>query len=744
MAASPASWSLDALRKVVSRHWGFEGFRPLQQPAMRAVLQGRDSVVVMPTGGGKSLCYQAPAVLRGDTTVVVSPLIALMKDQVDGLQACGVPAVQIDSSQGPEERSACEREVARGAVRLLFVSPERLVLPGFQRLLERLRVRTFAIDEAHCISHWGHDFRPEYRQLDRLKDLFPGASVHAYTATATERVRQDIIDQLRLQDPEVLVGDFDRPNLTYRVLARTDLKRQVFEALDRHRGEAGIVYCIRRREVDDLTATLRKLGFRASPYHAGLSAEERRATQDAFRAEGCDVVVATVAFGMGIDRSNIRYVLHTGMPKSLEHYQQETGRAGRDGLEAECVLLHSGADFFTWKSILERSAGEPGVDPAFLPGALQHLDDMDRYCRGAVCRHRALVQYFGQPYQPASCGACDLCLGDTETVPDARVVAQKILSCVARLKERFGIVHTVSVLRGENTEAVRKRGHDRLSTYGLLRDHPKADIREWVYQLIGQGVLLQEGDEYPLLRLNAASWEVMRGQREVRLLQPVRRKRVKESKADTGSWDGVDRTLFELLRGVRSRLAAERGVPPYVIFSDATLRALSRTRPSSLEGMRLVYGIGDAKLRDFGPQFHQVIVDYCRDHRVTADVPGAPADPAPPGPEAPPGTRPRRAFELFREGAAVEDVMHQLGRARATVVDYLCDFIRRERPASVTTWVPEAAYHQIAGAARRVGTERLKPIFVALGGRFGYDEIRLVVTHLMSRADLPPGLPGTG
>src|SRR5439155_6964987 len=288
---------------------------------------------------------------------------------------------------------------------------------------------------------------------------------------------------------------------------RFDLMRQVQEVLDRHRGEAGIVYCIRRLDVDALAADLRQKGYNVRAYHAGLPPEERKAAQDAFAQEKCDVVVATIAFGMGIDRSNVRYVLHTAMPKSLEHYQQETGRAGRDGLEAECVLLHSGGDFLTWRSILEKSASDPGVDPSFLPGALKHVEDMDRYCRGAVCRHRALVQYFGQGYEPELCSACDICLGDAEQVADAAIVAQKILSCVARVKERFGIGHVVSVLRGEDTEGVRKWGHEKLSTYGLLPDCHKADVRDWIYQLMGQGVLVQQGDPYPVLSLNPASWE---------------------------------------------------------------------------------------------------------------------------------------------------------------------------------------------------------------------------------------------
>jgi ATP-dependent DNA helicase RecQ len=699
---------------------------------MRAVLDGRDSLVVMPTGGGKSLCYQAPAVLRGGTTVVVSPLIALMKDQVDGLQACGVPAVQIDSSQSAAERFCCQQDLRDGAVRLVFVSPERLVLTDFCKLLRDLDVRTFAIDEAHCISHWGHDFRTEYRQLGRLRELFPGASLHAYTATATERVRRDICAQLALRDPEVLVGNFDRPNLTYRVLPRQNELRQVLEVIERHPDEGGIIYCISRREVDALAAALCKQGIKAVAYHAGLSQEDRRQAQDAFIDEKCDVVVATVAFGMGIDRSNIRFVLHARMPKSVEHYQQETGRAGRDGLDAECVLLYSGGDTFQWRSLTERSAQEAGADPNFLAGALQHLDHMDRYARGAVCRHRSLVEYFGQGYEPGTCGnACDVCLGDTEPVPDAQVVAQKILSCVARVNQGFGIGHVSSVLRGENTENVRKRGHDKLSTYSLLRDHSKPAIRDFIYQLIGQGVLLQVGDEYPLLKLNAGSWEVMRGERTVRLVQLTRRAKGERVKVEGVSWEGVDRDLFEVLRALRRRLADERGWPPYRVFGDVTLRELARVRPSALERMRYVTGIGDSKQRDFGQAFFDALDEHCRGHGLTRDQSGGARAVEP---RLPMGTRPNpqrdQAFALFRRGASVDEVVRQTGRAQSTALEYLEQFVREEKPRSVAAWVPDEVYAQVRAAARQFGTGYMKPIFVALGEKVPYEQIRVVLAHL--------------
>ena len=554
----------------------------------------------MPTGGGKSLCYQLPPLLTGELTVVVSPLISLMKDQVDSLRELGVDARQMNSTTSEDEK----REVVRAArdkrLRLLFVSPERLALDRFQEFLASLEVRTFAIDEAHCISHWGHDFRPEYRQLGELRGTFPNAALHAYTATATAAVRADIAAQLRLRDPEILVGSFDRTNLSYRVLPRVKPLEQTLETIERHSGEAGIIYCIRKKDVDELTAALRKRGIDARPYHAGLTREERTATQDAFASESCDIVVATVAFGMGIDRSNIRFVLHTGLPKSIEHYQQETGRAGRDGLEADCVLLHSAADVLVWKSIFEKSAAEER-------GQMRLIDEMDRYARGAVCRHRALVTYFGEEYAKPNCNACDLCLGDVEEAADATVIAQKILSCVVRVEQRFGIGQVISVLRGETNERVTKFGHDRLSTFGLLSDYREAELRDWIYQLIGHGLLRQEGDRYPILKLTAAARPVLRGEEAVRLVQIARKERRRKSQSESESWEGVDAALFESLRKFRRELATARGVPAYIILGDRSLREVARLRPRTLTQLAEVYGIGEKKLEDLGPGILDVI-----------------------------------------------------------------------------------------------------------------------------------------
>lgn len=760
----------DALQSLIEKHWGFRELRPLQAEAMQAVLEGRDSLVVMPTGGGKSLCYQAPAIVRAaqgrGPTVVVSPLIALMKDQVDALRANGIEAAQLDSSLSGSERAGVENDLREGVLRLLFVSPERMAMTGFQQLLREVGVHCFAIDEAHCISHWGHDFRPEYRQLAQLKELFPGAAVHGFTATATESVRADIIEQLNLRDPEILVGNFDRPNLTYRVVARHNLMAQVQEVLARHKNEAGIIYCIRRKDVEELTAELQGCGHKAQAYHAGMTQDKRRKTQEAFKNEDCDLIVATVAFGMGIDRSNLRFVLHTATPKSLEAYQQETGRAGRDGLEAECILLYSGSDIMLWKSIVERSAAEAvaagqDIDPIYVPTAMRHLEDMDRYCRGAVCRHQALVEYFGQTYVPpaaivegdqgveavwdgelageGSCHACDVCLGDIERVADGLIVAQKILSAVARVQERFGAGHVISVLRGENTERVRALGHDKLPTYGLLKEHDKSQLRDFIFQLIGQKVLVLEGQEYPILRLNPASWEVMKKQRDVRLIQTRKKKSEKKSRGETVSWEGVDRELFEALRGLRHQLATTRGVPPYVIFSDATLRELARLRPSTLAGMRQVYGIGETKLRDFGSQVLPLIKGHCRDHQVALDqmpTPDAKIIVKPRPQTAAPAAKPPRpnalknqAFAMFSSGAALDDVAAATQRSRGTIAEYLCEFIETQRPQSVGPWVSERTYRQVLEAARREGNLRLRPIYVALNETVDYDTIRIVVTH---------------
>jgi ATP-dependent DNA helicase RecQ len=591
-----------ALADVLERYWGYTSYRPLQREAMQAIVDGRDSVVVLPTGGGKSLCFQAPALIRPGLAVIVSPLISLMKDQVDTLIGNGVPAACFNSSLPADRKSSVLAGLKDGRFRLLYVSPERLVgdgANGFVAMLSRCDVSFVAVDEAHCISQWGHDFRPEYRQLGRLRELLPGISLHAYTATATARVRRDIGAQLGLQTPVELVGSFDRPNLLYRVLPRASLKRQIQDVLARHRGQAGIIYCTSRREVEALAAWLRETGVRALPYHAGLEDGERSRNQDAFLEEDADVIVATVAFGMGIDRSDVRFVLHAGAPQSLEHYQQESGRAGRDGLEAECVLCYSTADFMKWRLMLERN-GELG------DGARRLLRDIERYAASVGCRHRHLVSYFGEIYTRLDCGACDYCLGELETAAEPVVVARKVLSCVARVGQRFGVAHVANVLCGSSSDAVAQRGHDGLTTFGLLKDMPTPEVRGYIEQLIAHGFLRQSDDAFPVVALTEEGVALLKDPGAApdltlsRQRQPARDRAPRRSRVEAESWQDVDRELFERLRALRLEIARSRGVPPYVIFHDTTLRELARRRPTTLDDLHGVRGIGARKAEDLG------------------------------------------------------------------------------------------------------------------------------------------------
>ena len=616
---SPSTtWSTAEILSTVRRYWGFSELRPLQEQAIRAGLERRDSLVVMPTGGGKSLCYQVPAELARRTDIVVSPLISLMKDQVDGLRESGYPAAALYSGMPLDTVRATEAQIATGRYRLVFVAPERLLTPRFLELIARLQVRAFAIDEAHCISHWGHDFRPEYRQLAEIKTRFPQASVHAYTATATARVRADIAQQLRLQNPAVLVGTFDRPNLVYRIVPRVDAQTQALQVLQRHPGEAAIVYCISRKDTEAMTDWLRANRLRAAFYHAGMEAEERRRTQDAFASETIDVVAATVAFGMGIDRSDVRCVIHAAMPKSIEHYQQETGRAGRDGLEAECVLLYSAADVLRWESLIEKSAANAGAPGEVIAAARALLEQIRRFCTGVHCRHRRLSEYFGQEYAKANCAACDLCLNEVEGLADGTVTAQKILSCVARAGEHFGAEHIVDVLLGANTERVRRWRHEELSTYGLMKGTNRKTLINLLYQLLDKGLLERTSEERPVLRLNDASREVLRGHRTVQLLQP--KAEVQKTRFDEQSWEGVNHGLFDSLRALRRQIAQERDVPAYVLFSDATLREMARVRPGSKAALLGIRGVGESKVADLGPRFLDLIATYCGAQELPLDT----------------------------------------------------------------------------------------------------------------------------
>ncbi|MGI9014184.1 MAG: DNA helicase RecQ [Phycisphaerales bacterium] len=717
---------------VVQRYWGYSTLRPMQQDAIRAGLEQRDSLVVLPTGGGKSLCYQVPPLLEDRVDVVVSPLIALMRDQVDGLLQVGYPAAAVHSMLSAGELDEVRAGIRERRYRLLFVSPERLMTDRFLAFLERQKITSFAIDEAHCISQWGHDFRQEYRMLATLKLRFPHASIHAYTATATPRVREDIIQQLSLRNPQVLVGRFDRANLTYRVLPALDVFQQTLEAVHRHAHEAVIVYCLSRRDTEALAEYLTSKGIKAAPYHAGLERAERTTTQDAFAREDIDVICATVAFGMGIDRSNVRCIVHATIPKSIEHYQQETGRAGRDGLPAECVMFYSVADVMRWERLIAFSAEKaPDPEPVIAAG-VSLLRQMQGLCTTLECRHAALSRYFGQKLEGGSCDACDVCLNEVTAMPDSTDVARKILSCVYRVEQRFGIGHVVSVLRGSRTANICSFGHDQLSTFGILKGHTEKALTNLIYQLVDQGLLKRSEGDRPTISLSEGALDVLRGERDVKLIDPIQGIR----KTESAEWHPDDERMFQHLRAIRKQIAHERSVPAFVIFSDATLRAIAQRRPATLDDLAHIDGIGKKKLADFGAMLITEIAHHCTQHNLQQSE-----------------TTPRRkrkgrqqlsssksnrlrdeAINMLKQGQSIASISERTGRTEDTIWKYLAELIENDPPATIEPWVDNTTRQRVLQAARDTQSERLRPIFEALDEEIPYAVIRAVLTFAATKA----------
>ncbi|MBI4556948.1 MAG: DNA helicase RecQ [Candidatus Hydrogenedentes bacterium] len=719
------SWEriVDKLRGILKKYWGFDGFLPMQPDAMKCVLSGRDSVVVLPTGGGKSLCFQAPAMAMDGMAVVVSPLLSLMKDQVDALRTNGVPAAKIDSTMTSLERSNVHREIREHQLKLLYVSPERVVQPQFIAYLRDAGVSFFVVDEAHCISQWGHDFRPEYRALRELRQAFPDRGIHAYTATATTHVREDIARELCLREPAMLVGSFDRPNLVYRVQRRSDGFSQVRQVIDAHPKESGIIYCIRRSEVDVLCERLVGAGYRARPYHAGMDDDSRKRNQDAFTNEKADIIVATVAFGMGIDKSNVRYVVHAAMPKSIEHYHQETGRAGRDNLPADCRLLYSYADLRLWQSIIEKTA----TDATAI--AVAKLRDMFQYCDRVVCRHRALVSYFGQTYDGQPCGACDVCLSELDGIEDAGSVATAILSCVGELGDIAGPTYTTLVLTGSQEERVLAKGHQRLGSYGALASNEARQVRDWIEQLVQQGCLRKTG-EYNILALTPKGVSALRGEETPQLTRPYA-KRVKKPQPRTqmaSPLDEIDQGLFEALRQVRLAKAEELGVPPFVVFSDATLRDLARRKPKDKAGFLTMYGIGEKKCEAFADEFLEVIRRYCADHPEAETASDSDEVAVARKSERNRNETQRRAAELFAQGRSIAEVATFLQRKPSTVEGYLIEYLEDAGITDPSPWVEPTVVARVFKAASATKAERLKPIFEHLNGEVSYSTIRICLT----------------
>ena len=582
----------------LKRHFGHDQFRPLQREIVQDALAGQDVFVLMPTGGGKSLCFQLPALMRDGLTIVVSPLIALMKDQVDALQTSGIPATYLNSTLNREEAKARWRGLHRGEYRMLYVAPERLMLDAFLERALNWNIAQFAIDEAHCISEWGHDFRPEYRELKKLRKHLPDVPLMALTATATERVRADIVKELKLRDPRCYVASFNRPNLTYRVVPKSVPYEQLLAVIRNRPNDSGIIYCASRKSTESLGRNLNEDGIATKPYHAGLTMPERTKHQDAFLRDDVRVITATIAFGMGINKPNVRFVVHYDLPKNLESYYQETGRAGRDGLPSECILLFSPGDVAKQRHFIdEKSEKEARI-------ARAQLQQMVHYAETRECRRGVLLEYFGEKFLPQSCDSCDNCLQPRETF-DGTVHAQKFLSCVYRIHARhgfgFGLGHVVDVLRGADTEAIRQRGHNELSTYGIGGELKRGEWQAIGRELLRLGLVQCAPGKFATLSLTPAGLEALRKRTSIILTKQIE---IAE-KAVRRKPGGIecDEVLFDRLRTLRRQLADERGVPAYIIFSDVSLREMARNYPTNSIEFRRIPGVGEQKLKDFGEAF---------------------------------------------------------------------------------------------------------------------------------------------
>ncbi len=588
----------DALHRV----FGFRTFRPNQHEAVSAILEGRDLLAIMPTGGGKSLCYQLPAVLMPGTALVVTPLISLMKDQVDGARANGIRAASLHSALLPDERAEVMRALSEGSLDLLYVAPERFALDGFQELLRRIRISMAVIDEAHCISEWGHDFRPDYLSLSAIMDIRPDIPVAAFTATATRRVQQDIMQKLRLRNPVIVRASFDRPNLTYEVREKHRGEGQLAALLKEFPGQAGIVYRTSRKSVNDTAAMLQKRGLRALPYHAGLSDEERQRNQDAFIREEAEVIVATVAFGMGIDKSNVRFVIHADIPRSIESYYQETGRAGRDGEPARCILLFSPGDIPKVRFFIDAM-----LDEEERSRSLAGLMKVVAFASSTVCRRQVLLDHFEESYPKENCASCDVCLGTLEVV-DCTLESKMLLSAIVRTDARFGAGHIVDLLVGGDTKRIREFGHDRLNVYGVGKGHDRTYWRRLIDELVVRKVIARSEGLYPVIYLLDGALGILKGGDRVEMVRVLEKRAGKGIPKGSGTMETeADRVLFDRFRALRKSLADEQGVPPYVVFSDRTLHEMIARRPKSREEMLSIAGVGEVKLGRYGGPFLDLI-----------------------------------------------------------------------------------------------------------------------------------------
>ena len=751
--------------EVLADVFGFHSFRPHQEEIVRALLSGRDVFAVMPTGGGKSLCYQLPARLLPGAAVVISPLIALMKDQVDNARAMGLAAGALNSASSPRERAETWERLGEGRLDLLYVSPERLLIPDFLESLSRFPLSFFAIDEAHCVSEWGHDFRPDYLGLSVLAERFPDKALAAFTATATHRVAEDIARRLGLRSPLAVRASFNRPNLYYQAALRDNLEKRVMEIVDMYPGESGLVYRSTRKKVEETARALAKRGLSVRPYHAGMGDEERRSAQDDFQRDRCQVIVATVAFGMGIDKSNVRFVIHGDLPKNLESYYQETGRAGRDGEPAHCVLFYGPQEMVLWRRFAEEMP-----EAKQRRAALDQLRQMIDYAQRDGCRRRTMLAYFGENLPGEDCGGCDICRGEVERV-EATVPAQMALSAMVRTGGRFGSAHLADLLVGGDTAKIRDNNHHLLPTYGVGREYDRGYWRDLMAALLARGLAENSGDgQFPTLAASPRSRPLLRGEEKFFILrtavrEKVRRRPVAEAAADDGLGD-FSEGLWQLLRAARKRRAEADGVPPYVVFSDRSLREMAQRKPSTSEELLNITGVGRHKLEMYGHNFLEVIGDYLREHPEERPSPESPAglgsqkgarirqrkSPPKARPEtagreqAPEMAKPRGrggpepTGELLHQGLGLDEAAEIRGLVRSTIIHHLEQLVLAGEEFPSARFIDDRRLAEIGRTFEAIyGQEdwvRLKPVVEASNSEISYDEARLARIFLKPYA--PP------
>ncbi len=711
-------------KEILKTIFGYDSFRPLQEEVIHHILAGKDTLVIMPTGGGKSICYQIPALLFQGLTIVVSPLISLMKDQIEQLTALGISAVTLNSSLTTDQLSANISLIRQKKARLVYMAPETLLKENTLSMLAEEKVDCLTIDEAHCISEWGHDFRPEYRQLVSFRSRLPNMVCIALTATATPRVREDIKQSLNFDLSSEFIGSFNRENLNIRVVPKNTPIDQTLRFIEKFKGQSGIIYCFSRKQVDDLSNILAAKGYSVKPYHAGLPDAQRMKNQELFIRDDIQIMVATIAFGMGINKPNVRFVVHYDLPKNIESYYQEIGRAGRDGLPSYCLLLFSYGDIYKIKYLLQDSDGQK------MRVAVNHLNAMVRYAETDICRRKVLLNYFGEEYKSENCGMCDNCLDDQKAMQDITVAAQKFLSCVKRTGEIFGIQHIIDVLRGSEAKKIFRFGHQGLSTYGIGKEHTARQWQNFAHQFLHKELMTQDM-EFGGIRLTEKGWDVLKGRLTVtgRILTESPAATFVKKAADFEDIE-YDQELFDLLRKRRKELATEANVPPYVIFSDKTLTEMATLFPQTKESLLAISGVGTVKLRKYGRDFLFLMQEYCRLNRIedkalsmdrTASFSGRPVQ----------KKRHQAIGELYNAGRTVQDIMAIFSIKQITVIDHLFTYFQEGNPIRTGSVINESTLSSqqkknVLEAFAGIGYEFLAPVYSSLNCAVNYEELKIL------------------